>query len=212
MRKTRNNISKEDQAAGKLIERTLVDAKIINDASSKLFTLINDVCCQVGLVSKVYILPSASIRKKRTKVITETIMPGLSSFALSNQILTCTAVMITCQQAACSTQLLLCWVMWSHADVNKQNVRPVWIHEAVHPSSVFMTQTGWMTYVLRWDQSQFSAVCTKKTGSMTWTTETPCQLLMNRVHSSSCMASFCFHDWMTWCTGPALHPRGRRAS
>jgi hypothetical protein len=36
---TKANISREDQAIGKLVQRSIHDATIINDASSQFFTL-----------------------------------------------------------------------------------------------------------------------------------------------------------------------------
>ena len=41
---TKANISREDQINGKLIQRSSHDAIIINEAASKFFTLVNDIC------------------------------------------------------------------------------------------------------------------------------------------------------------------------
>jgi hypothetical protein len=41
---TKANISREDQINGKLIQRSTHDAIIINEAFSKFFTLVNDIC------------------------------------------------------------------------------------------------------------------------------------------------------------------------
>jgi hypothetical protein len=69
--KTKANINEENQKNGKLIQRTIHDANIINNASSQFFSLINDIRREVDLASKVPVVPSRSYIAKRNDVITE---------------------------------------------------------------------------------------------------------------------------------------------
>lgn len=82
---TKTCMTRKDKSAGNLI-RTTNDANIINNASSQFFTLVNDMCHAVGLASDLPIIPSNSIKKKISKVATETIMPGIKSYTLSQQL------------------------------------------------------------------------------------------------------------------------------
>jgi hypothetical protein len=84
--KTKAKISEVSQKNGKLIQRTKHDANIINDALSQFFSLINDICCKADLASKVPIVSSRSYIAKRNDVITEKIMPGIASIAITKQI------------------------------------------------------------------------------------------------------------------------------
>jgi hypothetical protein len=84
--KTKANVNEENQKNGKLIQRTIHDANIINNASSQFFSLINDICREVDLASKVPVVPSRSYIAKRNDVITEKIMPGITSIAITKQI------------------------------------------------------------------------------------------------------------------------------
>jgi len=84
--RTRTNISEDDQAMGKLIERTPEDARIINDASEAFFTLIQNICRQAGLAKKTYIIPLVRIKSKQDDIEKENIMVSTSSIAMSKQL------------------------------------------------------------------------------------------------------------------------------
>jgi hypothetical protein len=84
--RTKGTIGILDQAKGKLIQRSLQDAETINDASNKFFILIKDICSDVGLATKVFVIPSNSYKAKKDDIQSEKIMPGISSIAISKQI------------------------------------------------------------------------------------------------------------------------------
>jgi hypothetical protein len=84
--RTKANVNEENQKNGKLIQRTIHDANIINNASSQFFSLINDICREVDLALKVPVVPSRSYIAKRNDVITEKKMPGITSIAITKQI------------------------------------------------------------------------------------------------------------------------------
>jgi hypothetical protein len=67
---TKLSITRDDQIAGKLIQKIIHDATIVNDASNQFFTLFNDICCKAGLVTKVSIIPSSSFNAKRADIAT----------------------------------------------------------------------------------------------------------------------------------------------
>jgi hypothetical protein len=74
---TKANISREDQINGKLIQRSTLDAIIINEAFSKFFTLVNEICRKAELATTVPIIPSISIEAKKKIVISGKLIPGV---------------------------------------------------------------------------------------------------------------------------------------
>jgi hypothetical protein len=84
--RTISNINREDQASGKLSQRSVQDATILNDASSQFFTLVHDICREVGLAKMVRKIPSTSSKGMQQKVSSEKIIPGISSIAITKQI------------------------------------------------------------------------------------------------------------------------------
>lgn len=74
---TKANISREDQINGKLIQRSTHDAIIINEAFSKFFTLVNEICRKAELATTVPIIPSISIEAKKKIVISGKLIPGV---------------------------------------------------------------------------------------------------------------------------------------
>jgi hypothetical protein len=83
--RTKEMIGILDQAKGKLIQRSLQDAETINDASNKFFNLIKDICSDVGLATKVFIIPSNSYKAMKDDIRSEKIIPGISSIMISKQ-------------------------------------------------------------------------------------------------------------------------------
>jgi hypothetical protein len=71
---TKREVNDEDQVAGKLVQRSLQDAMIINDASNRFFTLLTDILRVVGLSSKVPKIPSIS-KKVRQNIVSEKNIP-----------------------------------------------------------------------------------------------------------------------------------------
>ena len=67
VQRTKNEITLDDQVAGKLIQRTALDADWLNSYSSEFF-ILNDICWAVDLASKVTILPSASTAAKKSLI------------------------------------------------------------------------------------------------------------------------------------------------
>jgi hypothetical protein len=83
---TKANISREDQINGKLIQRSSHDAIIINEAASKFFTLVNDICRKAELATTVPIIPSISIEAKKKNIISGKLIPGVVSIAHAKRI------------------------------------------------------------------------------------------------------------------------------
>jgi len=54
-----------------MIHRSVYDATIINTTSNQFFTLLNDICCEVGLTAKVPIIPSNSFKAKQPMLYQE---------------------------------------------------------------------------------------------------------------------------------------------
>jgi len=69
-----------------LILRSIEDAEIMNRSSSQFFTLVNDVCWKVNLASNVPVVSSHSYTIKKKDVISEKVMPGVASIAITKQI------------------------------------------------------------------------------------------------------------------------------
>jgi glycerol-3-phosphate cytidylyltransferase-like family protein len=84
--RTKAFINEEDQRAGKLIQRTIKSAEILNNSSNAFFTLIADICRDAGLASRVPIITAKSFKAKNKDVATEKIMPGVSSVTITKQI------------------------------------------------------------------------------------------------------------------------------
>jgi hypothetical protein len=84
--RTKSTINPEEQEAGKLVNRLLVDAICINNASTQIFDIIRDICRQAQLTNKVNIIPSAAHQRKRTAIATEKIMPNISSAPIAKHI------------------------------------------------------------------------------------------------------------------------------
>lgn len=84
--RTKAFINEEDQRAGKLIQRTIKSAEILNNSSNTFFTLIADICRDAGLASRVPIITAKSFKAKNKDVATEKIMPGVSSVTITKQI------------------------------------------------------------------------------------------------------------------------------
>jgi len=84
--RTKAFINEEDQRAGKLIQRTIKGAEILNNSSNAFFTLIADICRDAGLASRVPIITAKSFKAKNKDVATEKIMPGVSSVTITKQI------------------------------------------------------------------------------------------------------------------------------
>jgi len=84
--RTKSSISTTEQAAGKLIQRLPSDAQMINDTSTSFFTIIIEICREAYLAGKVTILPAASIKAKSKAIITEKLLPGVASVAISKQL------------------------------------------------------------------------------------------------------------------------------
>jgi hypothetical protein len=82
---TKREVNDEDQVAGKLVQRSLQDAMIINDASNRFFTLLTDILRVVGLSSKVPKIPSIS-KKIRQNIVSEKKIPGVTSISITRQI------------------------------------------------------------------------------------------------------------------------------
>lgn len=79
---TKSSITPADQKAGMLITRTPQDAAIINSTSSEFFQIIDDIRREADLAFKVPIIPSQSINAKKGEIVSEKIMPGVSSSAI----------------------------------------------------------------------------------------------------------------------------------
>jgi len=83
---TRVSITPDEQKAGKLITRTTNNATIINTASTDFFALITDICREAHLASNVTILPLSSVQAKKNAIVSEKIIPGICSNALSKNL------------------------------------------------------------------------------------------------------------------------------
>jgi hypothetical protein len=83
---TKETIDKREQEEGKQLLWCKHDAEIIIESSNQFFTLIHEICCKVGLASIVPIIQSNSFKTKRDDVVSEKIMPGVLSCAISKQI------------------------------------------------------------------------------------------------------------------------------
>jgi hypothetical protein len=84
--RTKNSISPEDQANGKLIQHIPSDAQMINDSPIQFFNLIYEICRQMNLSKMVPVLSRANIYEKKHKIATEKVMPGIASTILSKQL------------------------------------------------------------------------------------------------------------------------------
>jgi hypothetical protein len=85
--RTSETISREDQQNGILIQRSLQDANIINEASGQFFAHLNNICREAGLASKVTIIPSMAINAKKRNAMSEKILPDeIASIAITKQI------------------------------------------------------------------------------------------------------------------------------
>jgi hypothetical protein len=80
------SITREDLIAGKLVQQTIHDAIIINDACNQFFTLLNDICHEVELAAIVPIIPSHSFSAKEADIASGKIMQGVSSIAIEKQL------------------------------------------------------------------------------------------------------------------------------
>ena len=86
IQRTKNEITPEDQAAGKLIQRTISDADRLNQCSGEFFTLLHDICRAADLASQVPILPSASMAAKKALVKQGKVIPGVTSVAIAKHL------------------------------------------------------------------------------------------------------------------------------
>ena len=84
--RTKQSITSEDQACGRLVQRTPEDAEFINATSTAFFTLLNDICREANLASNVPIIKPPPKAAKRRDVICENVMPGVTSVAIGKQI------------------------------------------------------------------------------------------------------------------------------
>jgi len=71
---------------GKLIQRMMEDVEILNTSSKQFFILINDICHALDLASMLPIIPSNSLKCKKSDVASEKVMPGSASHAVSKRI------------------------------------------------------------------------------------------------------------------------------
>jgi hypothetical protein len=79
-------ISGEDQQNGILIHRYIQDVNIINNTSDLFFLLVKDICREVGLAKMVPVIPSQAMHAKKQQIISEKIVPGVASLAITKQI------------------------------------------------------------------------------------------------------------------------------
>lgn len=83
---TKNSINIHEQENGKLIQRSMDDAVIINMSSTQFFTLLHDICCESGLARITPIISTNTITKKKIEVAAGKLMPGISSIAVTKQL------------------------------------------------------------------------------------------------------------------------------
>jgi len=83
---TRDTISPQEQANGKLIPRTLKDAQDVNEASQQFFQLISEICRQVGLSRYVPIVNNAVNRIKKKDIASGKTIPGIASVPISKNL------------------------------------------------------------------------------------------------------------------------------
>ena len=79
-------ITPQEQLEGKLISHTAQDAAVLNDVSSKFFTLLNDITREADLAKKVSVIPSVSINNKKKDVISGKLIPGIASVPIAKQL------------------------------------------------------------------------------------------------------------------------------
>jgi hypothetical protein len=83
--RTKNSISLEDQANGKLIQCVPLDPQMINNSSIQFFNLIYEICSQMNLSKMVPVLCRANICERDT-ILQQKKLPGMTSTIISKQL------------------------------------------------------------------------------------------------------------------------------
>ncbi len=84
--RTMEQITKDEQKIGKLINRIPEDAQKLNNASKAFFQLIHEVCKTAGLASMVTDIPSNLYSKRRSDILQGKNLLATTSFPIARQI------------------------------------------------------------------------------------------------------------------------------